>query len=231
MENLPPDYWATSAAYTPHIHRDQYASINPATAALSQAGKTIVITGATAGIGARGIVPAFAKARPKALILVARNTEKLKEVETVVQSINPSVEVVLIPASISDEHAVAALYKSIQARYGHADVLVNNAGVNSEGALIADATPVKWWNDFEINVKGTYLMTRGFLQLLDQDRKGTVITLNTGLATFVAPTMSAYSISKTASLRLMEYVAAEYQNVTAVSIQPGVVDTEMVVGK
>jgi NAD(P)-dependent dehydrogenase (short-subunit alcohol dehydrogenase family) len=74
-------------------------------------------------------------------------------------------------------------------------------------------------------------MTQGFLQLLGQDRTGTVIALNTGLATMVAPTMSAYSVSKIASLRLMEYVAAEYKNVNAVSIQPGVVDTEMVVGK
>jgi short-subunit dehydrogenase len=58
-------------------------------------------------------VPAFAKAGPKALILVARNATLLREVETVVRSTNPEIEVVLIPASISDKHTVAALYESV----------------------------------------------------------------------------------------------------------------------
>lgn len=231
MENLPPDYWATSSAYTPHIYRDQYPSIDPTSASLSQAGKTIIITGATAGIGARGIVPAFAKAGPKALVLVGRNDSALKKVEEQVKSINSSIQVLAKSVSISDEDSVEQLYKSIQQQFGHADVLVNNAGVNNEGGFIGDSAPKSWWNDFEVNVRGTYLMTRGFLKLLGKEKQGSIVSLSTGLAAMVAPTMSAYSLSKLTVLRLMEYVAAEYGNVSAVSIQPGVVNTEMVVGK
>ncbi|KIW11831.1 hypothetical protein PV08_09104 [Exophiala spinifera] len=228
MENLPPDFWATSGAYTPHIYRDQYPSIDPASSKLSQAGKTIIITGASAGIGRRGIVPAFAKAGPKALVLVARSLASLEATEAVVREINPSIKVLLVPTSISDEAAVTSLYETVRTTLGHADVLVNNAGSNTEVALIGDSTPAKWWADFETNVRGTYLMTRGFLQLLGPEQKGTVITLNTGLATAVVPSWSSYSISKIASLQLVDYLAAEYSNVSAVSIQPGVVDTDMV---
>ncbi|KAI1623071.1 hypothetical protein EDD37DRAFT_633756 [Exophiala viscosa] len=228
MESLPPDFWATSRAYTPHIYRDQYPFIDPASSSLSQAGKTIIITGSSAGIGARGIVPAFAKAGPKALVLVARNLAALRTSEAVIMEINPAIEVLLIPTSIADEAAVTNLYATVRTTLGHADVLVNNAGSNADVAMIGESSPAKWWTDFEINVKGTYLMTRGFLQLLGRDQKGTVITMNTELAASVVPSWSAYGVSKIASLRLVEYLAAEYSNVSAVSIQPGVVATDMV---
>jgi len=229
MENLPEDYWATSSAYTPHIYRDQYPSIDPSSAALSQSGKVVIITGASAGIGARGLAPAFAKAGAKAIVLVARNEAKLKETEETIKSLNPAVETLRFAATVSDADSVERLYETIKAKYGHADVLINNAGAFSEEAFIGAATPVKWWSDFEINTMGVFLMSKWFLELLGKDKQGAIVTMNTGVSTFVGPGMSSYSISKTASLRIMEYVAAENPNVTAVSLQPGVVKTDMVV--
>ncbi|KIX05171.1 uncharacterized protein Z518_06043 [Rhinocladiella mackenziei CBS 650.93] len=228
MENLPEDFWATSGAYTPHIYRDQYPSIDPTTASLSQAGKVIIITGASSGIGARGFAPAFAKAGAKALVLVARNQTKLKETASTIQAINPAVETSVFAADVSEESEVAKLYEVVKARYGHADVLINNAGAFNQESPIIAANPSKWWADFEVNVKGVFLMAKYFLDLLGKGREGTVITMNTGLATVVVPGQSAYSISKMASLRITEFLAAENPNVSAVSLQPGVVKTDMV---
>lgn len=229
MENLPVDYFTTTSAYTPHVFRDQYPSIDPSKPALSQSGKVIIITGASAGIGALGLTPAFAKAGPKAIVLVARNQSKLEALAKELQAKYPKVEFLPVSASISEESQVAKLYETIKQKYGHADVLVNNAGVWAEQATLAQATPSKWWLDFEANVKGPFLMSQGFVQLLGSEKEGTIVTLNTGIAGMVAPTMSSYSISKSSSLRLVEYIAAEHPNVNAVSIQPGVVNTEMVV--
>ena len=67
------------------------------------------------------------------------------------------------------------------------------------------------------------------MELLGSERRGTVVTMNTGITTMIGPGMSGYSMSKNASLRLMEYAAAEHLNVTTVSLQPGVVMTDMVV--
>lgn len=77
MDSLPPDHLTTTHAYTPHVFRDQYPSIDPSTPALSQANKVIIITGASSGIGALGFAPAFAKAHPKAIVLIGRNATKL----------------------------------------------------------------------------------------------------------------------------------------------------------
>ena len=79
LNTLPPDHWAKTGAYTPNIYRDQYSSIDPSSPALSQQGKVILITGASKGIGARGFAIAFAKAKPRAIILVARNAQGLEK--------------------------------------------------------------------------------------------------------------------------------------------------------
>jgi NAD(P)-dependent dehydrogenase (short-subunit alcohol dehydrogenase family) len=231
MENLPTDFFVTSSAYTPTVYRDEYPSINPLNPALSQAGKVIIITGASDGIGARGFAPAFLKAGPKAVILVGRSSAKLAQTEKNLRELRSDVELLSIPTDISNPHSVDLLFEAVRSRFGHADVLVNNAALNQAPGNLDEVDPQKWWTDFDVNVKGTFLVTQGFLSLLGKERQGTIVNLSTGIATAVMPGWSSYSITKLAAIRLAEYVAAEYPNVNAVALQPGVVDTAMIVGK
>lgn len=236
MENLPPDHFATTGAYTPHIHRDQYPAVDPKSPTLSQSGKVIIITGASAGIGSRGFAPAFAKAKPKALILVARDAKKLSVTEKLVIDAagKGSVEVVCFGADVSKPADVERLYEMVKSKYGHADVLVNNAGVMSTACIapIGDVQDIDaWWWDYEVNVRGTFLMTRGFLNLLGHERKGTVISMISSIVASAVPAMSAYAGSKLAVARISENVAVEYPSVTSVCLQPGVVKTDAVIGK
>lgn len=230
MEDLPTDFFVTTSAYTPTVHRDQYPAIDPKNSGSSQAGKVIIITGASSGIGARGFAPAFAKAGPKAIVLVGRNTRRLRATEEAVRAINPSVDYISVPTDLTDPASVDSLFRLVRSRYGHADVLVNNAGTFSQSDVLGKVDPNTWWSDFEVNVKGTFLATTGFLSLLGFQRRGKIITLSTSGATAVFPGLSAYSISKLAALRIAEYVAAEYPNVTSIALQPGTVMTEMVIG-
>ncbi|KAK5049394.1 hypothetical protein LTR84_004323 [Exophiala bonariae] len=230
MEDLPTDFFVTTSAYTPTVHRDQYPTINPRNPEVSQAGKVVIITGASSGIGARGFAPAFAKAGPKAIVLVGRNIRRLKQTEEVIRAINPNVEYISVPTDLTDPASVDRLFRLVRSRYGHADVLVNNAGTFSPSDVLGNVDPNAWWSDFEINVKGTFLATRGFLSLLGFQRQGKIITLSTSGATAVFPGLSAYSISKLGALKIAEYVAAEYSNVTSIAMQPGTVMTEMVIG-
>jgi len=231
MENLPTDFFVTSAAYTPTVYRDQYPSIDPENPANAQDGKVIVITGASAGIGARGFAPAFAKAAPKAIVLVGRDAGRLRTTEETVRAANPTIDVLSIPTDLTDLASVENLFRLVGTRYGHADVLVNNAGTFGQSDVVGNVNPTTWWSDFEINVKGTFLATRGFLSLLGPERQGTIITLSTGGATAIYPGLSGYSISKLGALRVAEYVAAEYPKVTSIVLQPGMVMTDMVIGK
>ncbi|GIJ86508.1 hypothetical protein Asppvi_005397 [Aspergillus pseudoviridinutans] len=228
MDQLPVDFFTNAAAYTPRVYRDQYPAIDPTSPSLNQAGQIVIITGASSGIGANGIAPAFAKAKAKALVLVARNGKKLRETEQEIKKIHPATSVLVQPTDITNSDAVVALFEKIRFKYGHVDVLVNNAGTFSHPSRIVDADPAEWWNDFEVNVKGQFLVTQAFLKLLGTERKGTMISMSSAIATSLHPMMSSYSISKMALLRLNDYVAAEYPNVCAVSLQPGLVMTDMV---
>lgn len=230
MDQLPADYFVKAHAYTPHVFRDQYPSIDPTSTALSQSGKVIIITGASAGIGAQGFAPAFAKAKPKGIVLVGRNTEKLNATKTAIEKLASGAKIVTVAADTTDVASVEKLFAEVKSEFGHADVLINNAGAFSPGGTIADVNPSDWWKDFDVNVKGTFLVTQGFLKLLGTERQGSIVTMSTGIAYMAPPGLSAYSISKMADARLSEYVSNEYGNVAAISLQPGIVKTDMVTG-
>jgi NADP-dependent 3-hydroxy acid dehydrogenase YdfG len=147
MENLPVDYFVTSMQFTARTHRDVYAAIDPNEPALSQKGKVVVITGASQGLGARGFVPSFAAAGPKAIVLVARRADRLQEVADTVAKSHPTVETLVVPTDLGDPAAVQALFEKVKEKYGHADVLVNNAGVFKEEKTIKDADHLVWWEE------------------------------------------------------------------------------------
>ncbi len=71
-------------------------------------------------------------------------------------------------------------------------------------------------------------MTKAFLQLVGKEKPATVIYMSSGAAFAAQPTMSSYGPSKLAMTHFQQYVAAENPNVTAVSLSPGVVKSDMV---
>lgn len=147
MENLPDDYFVKTMQFTARTHRDVYAAIDPSQDVLSQKGKVVVITGASQGIGARGFVPSFVAASPKAIVLVARRADKLQEIADTIKRSHPTVETLVVPTDIGDPVAVQELFEKVKEKYGHADVLVNNAAVFKEERSIRDADHQIWWEE------------------------------------------------------------------------------------
>lgn len=78
-----------------------------------------------------------------------------------------------------------------------------------------------------MNVKGTFLVTRAFLQLVGKEKPAVVINLTSSAAISVQPGGSSYGISKLAMTHLSRFVAVENPNVVAISIAPGIVMTDM----
>lgn len=104
---LPKDYVVTSNQFTRTVHTTVYPAVDPLAPTNSLAGKTVVITGASRGIGARGIVPAFVKAGIKGLVLIATKAASLKQVEAEAKSLDPGVEILCLGLDISStEHVV-----------------------------------------------------------------------------------------------------------------------------
>lgn len=63
-------------------------------------------------------------------------------------SIDPTIETLAVPANIASTTDVARLYSEVKCKFGHADALVNNAGVISGGGDMLSENPDEWWNNF-----------------------------------------------------------------------------------
>lgn len=164
------------------------------------------------------------------MVLIATNEERLKSVEAEAKKINPSLQVLAIGVDITNRASVDAAFDKIKSTFGHADILVNNAGVNfeGEGNLVGDEDPDAWWQNFEVNTKGTFLVSRAFIRTLpSKETPATIISLTTGAAWAAFPQLSGYAISKLGGLSLTAHIAAGYPNITAVNLHPGLVDTDM----
>ncbi len=129
LATLPKDWVVTSGQFTRKVHTEIYPAVDPAKPGNSLKGKTVVVTGASRGIGAKSIAPAFAKAGAKAIVLVATNVTKLASIEEELKKINPDLETLALGADISSAEQVTKAWSEINARYPKVHVLVNNAGV------------------------------------------------------------------------------------------------------
>ena len=92
-------------------------------------------------------MPSFAAAGAKAIVLVARSAEKLGEVAKSIATSHPHAETLPIPTDITSPKSVAALFEKVKETYGHADVLVNNAGLFKAIGPVKDVEQVAWWDE------------------------------------------------------------------------------------
>lgn len=188
------------------------------------------MTGASRGIGARGFAPAFAKAGVKGLVLLARNGPKLEEIAAQIHEINPSIGILCLSVNISDAKEVESAFEKVKETFGHADILVNNVGINAgkDDGNIESQDPDTWWSNFEVNGKGTFLITRSFIRLLpNSDIPATLINVTSAGAWSVIPSQSGYCISKLLTLQQIPFVAQEHLNINAIALHPGMLATDM----
>lgn len=137
-------------------HGDTYPFIDPRQANL--AGRSVVITGASRGIG-RATAISFAQAGASKIGLAARSD--LAEVKTEVleaarQANRPEPVVVVVSSvDVTKEEDVKRFATTVQAEFGDSlDVLVNNAGILEPWVPLGESDPAVWWKTWEVNLKG-----------------------------------------------------------------------------
>lgn len=218
--------------FTNTLHHDISTSTDPTKSDLSQPYKVVLITGAGRGIG-RSIALRYAESGVACIIICARTSSQLDEVEQAIKNINSNVKVRKLVIDITDEKQVALAAEQVKEE-GRLDVLVNNAGVSCPWVPIIESEVDGYWNVWEVHLKGTYLMLRTFLLLLietaaAQKRQVDIVNVTSIGAHLTFPGASAYQTAKFAVLRLTEFVCAEYekQGVNCVALHPGGVVTEM----
>src|SRR5581483_8161438 len=189
------------------------------------AGRAALVTGAGRGIG-RAIAAALAAAGADVMLL-ARTPEELAAAAADVAAHGRRALVRRV--DVTDADAVAAAVRDAEAAFGHVDVLVNNAGVQGPIGPLVDAPVGEWIRAVDINLIGTFLVTRAVLPGMMARRRGKIVNLSGGGASAGRPFFSAYAASKAAVVRLTETLAAEVREhgIDVNAVAPGGVNTRM----
>jgi NAD(P)-dependent dehydrogenase (short-subunit alcohol dehydrogenase family) len=201
--------------------------------ALRLDGQVALVTGASKNIGA-AIAASFASAGADVL-LVARGEDRLAETAEAIRRQAPARRIETALGDVTVRADVDRLAGEALERFGHVDILVNNAyAAGLEDGLDALAVGDGVWERvFEANVFGPLRLTRALVRpMLESGRGGSVINLISGSAFLPnsapghlpAPTMAPYGVSKGALWTLTRYLASELApHVRVNALCPGLV--------
>ncbi|MDJ0569481.1 MAG: oxidoreductase [Pleurocapsa sp. MO_192.B19] len=177
----------------------------------------VLVTGASSGIG---------KATAKRLaadgyhvFAAARRLEKMTDLK--------SERITVLPLDVTNEESVRSLVETISAQAGRLDVLVNNAGYGSHGALEAVSLEEAKYQ-FEVNVFGLMSLTQLILPIMRKQRSGKIINVSSMVGKVSVPMTGWYCASKHALEALSDALRLEVQQfgIKVVIIEPGAIKTE-----
>ena len=176
--------------------------------------KTILITGASSGIG-RETALALSQAGHN-VIAIGRNLDRLNALEESSESIE------VLAADIATEEGRVLIKEQVGDR--KIDVLVNNAGLMEPAGLLSELPLDKWRYQYGVNLEAPLFLSQ---LLLNNLRGGRILNVTIYSSFRVTPGLAAYGISKAALNMLTEYMRAEYKE-TEISVGlllPGIVNT------
>lgn len=180
--------------------------------------KVALVTGAANGIG-RAISLRLAKDGMAVGVLDL----DLEGAERVVDEIKTAGgQAVALKANIADRPAVTAAVTKLRETFGPVTVLVNNAGIPGF-CRFQELTDEVWDRTFEINVKGTFIVTQVVLPDMEAAKWGRIVNISSSSAQTGAVTMAHYSASKGAVITLTRTLAQELGplGITVNNIPPG----------
>lgn len=168
-----------------------------AMAVLDLTGKTVIVTGASSGIGeatARALHSAGAYP-----VLAARRAERLRQLSEELDG------ALAVPADVTDPAARQALVQAALDRHGRIDGLVNNAGAGLL-KLLVDIDPEEFSKLLQVNLVSALAMTQAVLPAMRGQGGGRIVNVSSGSIRVPAPTVAAYAASK-AGLAMLSAVA------------------------
>ncbi|WP_147915666.1 SDR family NAD(P)-dependent oxidoreductase [Ruania zhangjianzhongii] len=192
------------------------------------AGRVVVITGATGGIGA-ATARAAARAGAIPVLVHYRDAERAEQLAAELTGLVPSggAPALVAVADVRDRNQVAAMVAAVTDRYGRIDVLVNNAGLMDEIAF-TEMTDADWDRTIGTDLTGVFQVTQQVVPVMQAAGSGVVISVASQLALKGAAGYTAYCAAKAGVIGLTRALAREIGPAVRVcAIAPGPVRTPM----
>jgi len=193
------------------------------------AGRTVLVTGASSGLGAH-LAQLMARSGAR-VALAARRVEMLATVQAKITDAGGAA--ISVSLDVTDEASVQACYDRIDAAFGGVDSVIANAGMSIEGRAL-DIAIEQFDALMAVNVRGVFLTAREAARRMIRDGSperghGRILIVSSMTAVSVAPGLAPYSASKAAVMQLGRVLARDWARlgICVNSILPGYIQTEL----
>ncbi len=190
------------------------------------AGRIALITGASRGIG-RATALRLARAGA-AIVLAARTEPDLSAVAEIIRTLG--MEALVVPTDVIDDQQLEALVDATLARFGHIDLLVNNAGGGPPRTPIVKTRLRDWEWTLRVNLWATMILTKLVLPSMIERRSGAIVNIcslagltgKAGEAVYAAAKFGVRGFSQSLFEEVREY------GIKVSTLCPGYVDTALI---
>jgi NAD(P)-dependent dehydrogenase (short-subunit alcohol dehydrogenase family) len=186
---------------------------------IAMAKKVVILTGASRGVGLA--IAHYLLRQSHKLVVVARTEQPLRQLEKQYKD-----QVAVLVGDLADFSLGAKAVDLAKSRWQRLDGLIVNHGVLEPVKRLADSTAEEWRAAYDINFFSAIAMAKAALQPL-RESHGRIVFTSSGAATNAYPTWGAYGSAKAAMNHLAMTIANEEENITAIAVRPGTVDTDM----
>ena len=188
--------------------------------------KVALITGGSRGIGEK-IAERFAQAGYNLIINYVSNIENVEELEAKIKG-NANIEILFIQSDVTSFESCENMVNEAIKKFGHIDVLVNNAGITKDTLLMRMKE-----EDFDkvinVNLKGTYNVTKNVIPYMMKQKYGKIINISSVVGVSGNAGQANYAASKAGIIGFTKSVAKELasRNILANCVAPGFIKTDM----
>jgi len=186
--------------------------------------KTVLITGATSGIGLE-IARSFAN---DGFNVCINHIISEEEANKVAEEIKQDGEVFTVKGDISNFKESEEIIKKVIDKFGSIDILVNNAGITKD-SLMMRMTEEDFDRVINVNLKGTWNMIKNVVRPMMKQRSGRIINISSVVGILGNPGQSNYVASKAGVIGITKTMAKELgpRGITVNAIAPGFIETNM----
>ena len=186
-------------------------------------GKKVLITGGTRGIG-KCIVKELIDQGVTHLAVIARDKTSLKELSETY----PEVKFIRVSGDVADIDVLREAAARIEDKWGHLDILINNAGIVSAGSL-EDLPDEEIYDQVAVNYTAVLLLTKYCVPLLKSSEEAAILNISSGLGLIGMPFYAVYGSTKAAVRQFSDSMRRELApfNISVTCSYPTATDTDM----